>query len=54
MYPEEYIFVIGLCIVAGIATYDMAKEFVEWVIDEWVEFRLRRNYRKLYWFLEDK
>lgn len=54
MYLEEYIFVIGCCMAVGIVTYDSAKEFVNWVYDEWLEYRLRRNYRKLYWFLKEK
>ena len=36
MYLEEYIFVIGCCIAVGIVTYDSAKEFVNWVYDEWL------------------
>ena len=54
MYIEEYILIIGFCIGFGIIFYDAAKEAVLWAYDEWIAFRLRRNYRKLYWFLKEK
>jgi len=54
MYIEEYIVIIGCCIGFGIIIYEAHKELVEWLQDEWIAFRLRRNYRKIYWFLNDK
>ena len=54
MYIEEYILIIGFCVTAAILLYDVFKEAVLWAYDEWIAYRLRRNYRKLYWFLEDE
>jgi len=53
MNLEEYIFVVGVCIMCAIAVYDAIKDAALWLYDEWLAYRLRRVYRKLYWFLED-
>ena len=39
---------------SGLVLPGIVHEFCEWAIDEWIAWRLCRNYRKLYWFLPSR
>jgi hypothetical protein len=48
---ELYYWCFVLGALSGWAVPHAVHEFYEWAVDEWIAWRLRRNYRKLYWFI---